>query len=70
MESKNAEPSEDRHGSSSSGDYELGKVFEESEENIFLSEEQQIETYQLARSGTRLKIQSRKVHNGISRVVW
>jgi tRNA G26 N,N-dimethylase Trm1 len=26
--------------------------------------------YQLARSGTKLKIQSRKVHNGISRVVW
>ncbi len=70
MESKIAEPSEDRHGSSSSGDYELGVVFEETDENIFLSEEQQIETYQLARSGTRLKIQSRKVHNGISRVVW
>ena len=28
-----------------SGDYELGEVFQETEENIFLSEEQQIEKY-------------------------
>ena len=62
---KNADKS-----SSSSGDYELGETFEETEENIFLSEDQKIEVYQLARSGLKLKIQSKKVNNGISRVVW
>ena len=62
---KNADKS-----SSSSGDYELGETFEETEENIFLSEDQKIEVYQLARSGLNLKIQSKKVNNGISRVVW
>ncbi len=53
-----------------SGDLELGDVFKEPTENAFQSEEQQIELYELARSGKTLQIQSRKVHMGISRVVW
>ena len=51
-------------------DYEFAKVFEEPEENIFLSEEQKVETFELEKSHIALQIQSRKVHMGISRVVW
>ncbi len=45
-------------------------MFVESDINVFLSEDLKIETYTLEHSGKMLKIQSRKVHNGISRVVW
>ena len=48
----------------------LGEMFEEPTENVFESEEQQVEKYQLSKSGIELDIQSRKVHMGISRVVW
>ena len=68
-EKKNSS-SQESSSSSSSGGGDFGKMFKEPKENIFLSEEQQIETYKLEKSGKSLQIQSRKVNNGISRVVW